>query len=720
MHLPEPSHAAPRVSRAPEEASLPWRIAGPYVGVGVLWILLSDRVLGALLRDPDAYARAQTLKGWLFVAATGTLLFFLARGGAARLGRSERAARAAEERYRLLVRTAPDMILVLDREGRFVDLNPAALRESGYGAEDLVGRPFHSLIAPEDLDVALEQSRLALSGTPTQYEVRYLRKDGETRWISCTNTPIHDEGRVDGVLAIMRDVTEERRAEEALRRSEESFRSLVENAQYGIFRTGPGGTVLLANPALARILGFADPAELVSRDVTAFYADPEERSRLVERMRHEDEVSVEVTWKRNDGTPLRVLLSGRVVRDRSGAAEYFEGLVQDVTERKRDEARQRQTETLAAIGTLVSGVAHELNNPLSAILHFAEDLLEDPRPPADAEALGTIRDQARRSRAIVRDLLSFTRAQDEHREVVSMRGLVERATRAMVPGVERCGARLELSVGEGEQCVCVSPPGIEQVVTNLVTNAAQAAGAGGTVRLAVRCDARECTLVVEDDGPGIRAEVLPRVFEPFFTTKPAGQGTGLGLPVSRGIVEQHGGCVTAENRSAAEGGGARFTVRLPRALPAGEGGEAPPPPVDPPEPPAPPPDAGLLPARVLVIDDETAIRTALRRFFSRRGWEVEEAADGGEGLRLLLDPERSAAYAAVVCDLKMPGISGAELYERLREARPELLRRLIFSTGDVASPEASALLARARVPVVEKPFELAALAEVVERVRAEG
>ncbi|HEX7242293.1 MAG TPA: response regulator [Longimicrobiaceae bacterium] len=132
------------------------------------------------------------------------------------------------------------------------------------------------------------------------------------------------------------------------------------------------------------------------------------------------------------------------------------------------------------------------------------------------------------------------------------------------------------------------------------------------------------------------------------------------------------------------------------------------------------PEEASLPARVLVIDDETAIRTALRRFFSRRGWEVEEAADGGEGLRLLLDPERSAAYAAVVCDLKMPGISGAELYERLREARPELLRRLIFSTGDVASPEASALLERARVPVVEKPFELAALAEVVERVRAEG
>ena len=404
--------------------------------------------------------------------------------------------------------------------------------------------------------------------------------------------------------------------------------------------------------------------------------------------------------RRKDGTVFPVeITSHSLIFDGRDARLV---LITDVTERQRAEEALRKSEKLAAIGQLISGVAHELNNPLSSILILVETLLQDIRPPEDTEALTTIRDQARRSRAIVRDLLSSARGGPVRRERTCVRDLLRRTARGLAPQVEELGAELEVAIEDSLPELLMDATAIAQVVTNLVINAAQAAGEGGRVWLRGVTHAGRLEIIVEDSGPGIGADAFPRLFEPFFTTKPPGVGTGLGLAVSRGIVEVHQGTLMAEN---IPGRGARFTVSLaaPHLEPCSTAVDA--------ERVASAPGAAR---RVLIIDDEPSIRMALKRFFSKRQWLVDEAADGASALKALLAPD-APDYTLIVSDLKMPGLSGIALHDRLVIERPSLINRMIFSTGDVASPDARTFIERVQVPVLQKPFELATLDETIAR-----
>ena len=367
--------------------------------------------------------------------------------------------------------------------------------------------------------------------------------------------------------------------------------------------------------------------------------------------------------------------------------------------------RMAQTQKMEAVGRLVSGVAHELNNPLAAILAFSEEMLSDPRSAAEREALEVIRDQSRRARTIVRDLLAFVGRREERWESVALGPLCERVARGVAPEFMRQGAVLQVAVAPDCPTLAADRAGIEQVVANLLTNAAYAAGRNGVVTLsAERSPEGHLRLRVTDSGSGVPEEIRPRVFEPFFTTKPAGQGTGLGLSVSLGIVEQHRGRIEVEN---VPGGGACFTVTLPV-------GHLPPAPATPVASAGMGAGAAIRPSTVLIIDDEPSVRMAIRRWFERQGWTVDEAVDGVQGLALLLSAPSEETYGLVLCDLRMPGMSGIELHERLAEQRPGMLTRIIYATGDTASPETAAFLARVDRPVLEKPFELAQLAAVVE------
>jgi CheY-like chemotaxis protein len=272
--------------------------------------------------------------------------------------------------------------------------------------------------------------------------------------------------------------------------------------------------------------------------------------------------------------------------------------------------------------------------------------------------------------------------------------------RGLEPQLSELSVTLHTSIDAAPTLLPIDRAGIEQVVTNLVINAAQAADAGGNVWLTAMPDAKHFLIEVRDDGPGIPPDVLPRIFEPFFTTKPTGQGTGLGLSVSRGVVQQHGGWIDARNRDEADGGGAQFTVRIPLQGNATSPNE----PTSVREPAA----LTLGVRRVLIVDDEETIRQALTRFYQRRGWVVTQAADGlGAVERLIGGAE---PYDLVVSDVKMPGVSGIELHAALRDVRPEMLDRLLFCTGEVESPAVSAFVASTSCHVLLKPFDLRTLA----------
>ena len=506
-----------------------------------------------------------------------------------------------------------------------------------------------------------------------------------------------------------------------LRASEASFRSFVENAPAAIFRETRSGHLVSTNPAMVAMLRHADAESLSgAADAGRLYIDHAARERLLEQLEEHDVVrGTQIDWRRADGTRVTVSLTARAYRDDRDRVWLWEAYAEDVTPLRQAEEALRRSEKLAALGQLISGVAHELNNPLSAILHFTEDLLSDQRNAADAEGLGVIRDQAQRSRAIVRDLLSFVRQREANAEPVALSPIVCRAARAMAPTAERAGVMLTVGVLP-EAVVHADRMGLEQIVTNLLGNAVQAAGAGGEVWARTECDGVWCRLIVEDSGPGIPADILPRIFDPFFTTKPTGEGTGLGLSVTLGIVEQFGGRIVAESREAGQRG-ARFVVSLPiSAAPVAEAA-----PEAPELAPETPPDSLLARApiqdatrTVLLIDDEPTIRSALRRYFLRRGWQVEEAEDGAKALALL--DAHADRYALVVSDLRIPGFTGIELHDRLAATHPGLLDRVVFSTGDVASHESASFVQRTNCPVLQKPFELRMLDALIARLSEGG
>jgi PAS domain S-box-containing protein len=492
--------------------------------------------------------------------------------------------------------------------------------------------------------------------------------------------------------------------------SEDRYRSVVDNSPFGIYRVTHDGRFITVNPALCAMVGYT-AEELFASNALMLYSDPNDRAMWLEKIDQLPRgVAVDVAWKHKGGSPIAARIWVFAQRDEAGQLSFIDGYVEDVTPIRATEQALRQSEKLAALGQLVSGVAHELNNPLAAILLFTEDLLASERSVEEREALGIIAQQARRSRAIVRDLLSFVRSREVARVSVAVETLLIEIARALQPQVSELAVELHVDVPRENDVILIDRAGIEQILTNLVVNAAQATGPSGNIWLRTRRDGDEILFEVVDDGPGVSAEVLPRIFEPFFTTKPMGQGTGLGLSVSLGIAQQHGGTIAVADRDPRDGPGARFTLRLPRGATTR--------PVPQPATRAPGTGDRADQRRVLIIDDETTIRRALSRYYTRRGWIATEAENGARALEHLLD--RREDFDLIVSDVKMPELSGIELHAALEAQRPEILDRVVFCTGEMQSAAVAAFFAKTGRRVLLKPFDLKTLAAVSDEIVALG
>ncbi len=367
----------------------------------------------------------------------------------------------------------------------------------------------------------------------------------------------------------------------------------------------------------------------------------------------------------------------------------------DRTERRRLQDQLIQSEKMSAVGQLVAGVAHDLNNPLASVLGFADFLVESPDVPAHLrEPLRVIQQESLRAATIVKNLLGFARKQEHGRHSTAIRPLLE-ATLGLLRNqlmADRVEVRLEAEPGLPP--VRINPNQIQQVFVNLIHNASQAiaaSGKPGSIHITARQGLHGMVIDVADDGPGMPEDLAVRVFEPFFTTKPEGQGTGLGLNICQGIVKEHGGHISL---ATAPGSGATFSVELPQVRAAEE--ESPAPPV---------PDTPSMRFRILLIDDEPHIRHYLRTTLEAWGHLVDEAGDGHSGLELAT----SGHFDLIISDLRMPGLGGREFYERLMEVSPALGRLVVFSTGDTVRGDTRQFLEREGRPYLNKPFSLAEL-----------
>jgi two-component system NtrC family sensor kinase len=359
-----------------------------------------------------------------------------------------------------------------------------------------------------------------------------------------------------------------------------------------------------------------------------------------------------------------------------------------------------QREKLGALGSLLAGVAHELNNPLSIVVAQSMLLEEATVDPTIAKRIGRIRAAGERCARIVRTFLAMARQRPPSRSGVDMNQAVEAALDLLGYNLRTAGVELRRDLAPGLPAVWGDPDEISQVLTNLIVNAQQALSEwGGTRRVTVATRWLSADDIVEvsvvDSGPGVPAAIRSRIFEPFFTTKPVGVGTGIGLSVCHSIISAHGGTITIED---APGGGAAFVVRLPTgkeavaAAPAEEKARA----------------EGKG-ARVLVVDDEPEVGETLAEILTGDGYRVERAESGGAALELL----RAGTYDAVLTDVRMPDVDGITLYQRLIQLEPTLARRVIVVTGDTLSGSVRSFLDNTGLACIEKPFVPADVRRVV-------
>jgi PAS domain S-box-containing protein len=515
------------------------------------------------------------------------------------------------------------------------------------------------------------------------------------------------------------------------RRTLDSYRRMVEASPYATFTLAANGDVREANPASLHITGFRAEEVMgrsllshVPRETRPLVLEMFERTLQGEVVHFEHELLCgdgAVHWFSVTYSPVDSGVGDRSVLAiaRDTTRERAAALANETLQRELAESRRMQL-----VGRLVSGVAHELNNPLAAVMSFTEQLLHERHEDETREVLGVIHAQAGRARAIVRDLLQVVRDRGEReRTPTDLASVIAGSIDALRPAFLERGVRVVQHTENSGPRAVVDPVGMAQVIDNILRNALLASPRDGNVAVQSDWSAAGWTITVTDEGPGVPEHVRALLFEPFFTTRAVGQGTGLGLAVSQGIVDQHGGSLVLDETRDDTPAGASFTVRLPAALAAPHDDQTVSandsifsiPSLDTPANTMPP---ATHPPCLLLIDDEAAIRMALQRFLTRRGWVVETCASGLEARDLLMEADAGARFDAIVCDLKMPGMTGIQLYQQLEIHQPEILDRWIFATGDVASQDVAGFLETVKCPVLEKPFSLASLADLLETLRA--
>ncbi len=550
--------------------------------MAVVPVFVDDEWWGCLGFDDCRHAREWSAAAREALQAAASTL-----GGAIRRERDEAEIQASERHYRRLVETSPYTVYAVDTNNRMTELNRTGEELLGRSADEVLGRPFHELFAPEDLEPAREAYQRLVEGEveSLEAELRVERPSGEKRDIHLAATAIWDGDTLVGAHGIARDITEERAREEQFRRAER----------------------------------------------------------------------------------------------------------------------------LASLGTLVGGVAHELNNPLTSIRGLVQLLMAEAGSDDEREMLRTVAREAERSSKIVNNLRRLTRhsqEQPEPEQRVDLNDVVHHVLTVRRYALRTHNIKVSLDLAEDLPPVTGDRGQLEQVVLNLVVNAEQAlATVERERRLIVRTKVarRGVTLSVYDNGPGIAPDHLDRLFDPFWTTKDPHEGTGLGLSLVHSIVAEHGGEIDVQSEVDQ---GALFLVRLPSAAGAHVEPAAPAPAVGAGEAPVP-----RAPLRILVVDDEPGIRQVLDRLLSREGHQVMLAADGGEALERI--DEAEDPFHLIFSDLRMPGVGGEELLETLRERTTSYEGRIVFMTGDVTAREVGRIMGETRIPMVRKPFDISEILELV-------
>lgn len=553
------------------------------------------------------------------------------------------------------------------------DVRLGALREHGAQLEGLTGNPVAGVvIVPIKRGGERIGAVMAVSRLPRRFSE-------------------HDIARLETMTDLLSVALSNAELVETLRQTEWRFRTLFRAAPDAVLTIFESGRIREANDAVKDVFGVY--AMQVIGSSLEQYAVPDDRARIGRELARAFDgapVRFEARFER-EGAVHTVSLAARLLPEADPKTVLCVG--RDVTVEREMRTKLAETERLAAVGELVAGVAHEVNNPLSTISAFAQLMMQgDDITAEQRDSLAVIQDETLRASQVVKDLLTFARRSEARRQSLDLNEIVERSLRMRTYELSNRRVEVKTSLEPDLPAVFGDPRQLQQVVLNLIANASQAMAAQerGTLHLTTRGEQDRVILEVADTGPGIPEEARPHIFEPFFTTK--SDGTGLGLSVSYGIVTAHGGTIVVA-KSASEGTTFRMVLRG-SGQPAARGvdevaplfGDR----------------SALEGARVLFVDDEPALRGSMIAFGKLRDFSVTAASDGIAALELT----RRQEFDAIICDLRMPQMDGPAFFEALHGEKPSLAARILFVTGDVVGTGSRAFLNTTRQPVLVKPFDL--------------
>ena len=574
-----------------------------------------------------------------------------------------------EELFHLINENAADMIAVVDMNGKRIYNSLSYQRVLGYSPEELQASSAFEQIHPDDRErvkKAADEARLSGIGKTLEYRLRH--KNGEWLVLESTSSVIrNDRGEPEKLVIVNRDVSERKRAEEALRRSETGFKSVVEDAPYGIYRASTAGHLLQVNPALQKMLGYELTKDLLGRNLAAeIFRHSGEYDRLIELLTRTEEIKdVEMEWNRKDATTITVRCSGRRVDDENGAPAYFEVFAEDVTEKRVLEKQLRMAQKMEAIGRLSGGIAHDFNNLLGVIIGYSRVLKRElgANNVLYEHAL-EIEKAGNRAASLTKQLLAFSRQQVLTPAILNLNSLASDMEK-MLPQLLGEDVEVSLILDPALGNVKADQSQIEQVIMNLAVNARDAMPMGGKLKIEtsnVHLDEAYARLhpgskvgsfvllAVTDTGTGMDTATLSHIFEPFFTTKERGKGTGLGLATVYGIVKQSNGYTGVDS---APGKGTSFQIYLPR-----DAGQSV---VEEPEPNS--PDKLRGSETILLVEDSEPLRKLVKTFLDSAGYRVFSADSGESALEVSTSIGRPLDL--LLTDVVMPGMNGRVLAEHL-------------------------------------------------------
>lgn len=627
--------------------------------------------------------------------------------------------RESETRFTELFQTLREGVYLASADDRITEVNPALAQMLGYeNKEDLLNREIASLYRkPEDR--AEEQERLGELGFLRAHEITLKhRQDGHDVVAVHTTAAIRDPaGKFVRYQGTFVDVTEQREMERRLHREQEFAGRLMDSFPDLVIALDTDGRYTFVSPQVFEILGYR-PEELIGKRMGG-RTDPADRTAMLDMFddliqNRLSEGQIEYRTQNKNGAWRVFRASARPLHDETGRINGVIASARDITEQQRLQQQLIQSERLAAMGQMIAGVAHELNNPLTAILGVTELLRDQAADETACRQLDLAHRQARRAAHIVQSLLVFSRPSTPRSTLLHLPDLLQRTLQLHEHSLRANHIHVDLAARPDLPTVLGDSNQLTQVFLNLIVNAEQAiheVRERGTLRIRLGVVGERVLITFQDDGVGIRRELLPRIFDPFFTTKRPGRGTGLGLSICMAIIREHNGDISAQPLP---DGGSVFTVSLPVCTES----------VAMVEPPAPlvsvarkesseAPAGPLARRKILVVDDEESILELVADTLGARGCLVDRAPSSEQAL----DLASQNSYDVILCDLNLESnsgnaVSGFDLYDRIQEnlaARPGPRPNFIFMTGDLVDAAVGEQAGREGNRFLQKPFRIAEL-----------